>query len=94
MWASSKSPEIPTSANWVYSHKTFDKEKSPGRFYPIIMSWERYKKYYLGLENMGFGVDVSRVDFDDAYLASMEAPMKEAFASMGALEGGAIANPD
>lgn len=43
MWASSKSPEIPTSANWVYSHKTFDKEKSPGRFYPIIMSWERYK---------------------------------------------------
>ena len=66
MWASSKSPEIPTSANWVCSHKTFDKEKSPGRFYPIIMSWERYKKYYLGLENMGFGLDVSRVDFDDA----------------------------
>ncbi len=94
MWASSKSPEIPTSTNWVYSHKTFDKEKSPGRFYPIIMSWERYKKYYLGLENMGFGLDVSRVDFDDAYLASMEAPMKEAFASMVALEGGAIANPD
>ena len=94
MWASSKSPEIPTSANWVCSHKTFDKEKSPGRFYPIIMSWERYKKYYLGLENMGFGLDVSRVDFDDAYLASMEAPMKEAFASMVALEGGAIANPD
>ena len=29
---------------------------------------------------MGFGLDVSRVDFDDAYLASMEAPMKEAFA--------------
>ena len=43
---------------------------------------------------MGFGLDVSRVDFDDAYLASMEAPMKEAFASMVALEGGAIANPD
>ena len=63
MWASSKSPEIPTSANWVCSHKTFDKEKSPGRFYPIIMSWERYKKYYLGLENMGFGLDVSRVEF-------------------------------
>lgn len=58
------------------------------------MSWERYKKYYLGLENLGFGLDVSRVDFDDAYLTSMEAPMKEAFASMVALEGGAIANPD
>ena len=32
------------------------------------MSWERYKKYYLGLNNLGFGIDVSRVDFDDAYL--------------------------
>lgn len=58
------------------------------------MSWERYKKYYLGLEKLGFGLDVSRVDFDDAFLTSMQAPMNEAFASMVALEGGAIANPD
>ena len=60
----------------------------------LIMSWERYKKYFLGLDNLGFGLDVSRVDFDDAYLASMEGKMREAFAAMGALEGGAIANPD
>ena len=58
------------------------------------MSWERYKKYFLGLDNLGFGMDVSRVDFDDAYLASMEGKMREAFAAMAALEGGAIANPD
>ena len=58
------------------------------------MSWERYKKYYLGLENLGFGLDVSRVGFDDAFLASMQEPAKEAFASMVALEAGAIANPD
>ena len=58
------------------------------------MSWERYKKYYLGLDSLGFGLDVSRVDFDDAFLASIKAKMESAFAAMKALEGGAIANPD
>ncbi len=58
------------------------------------MSWERYKKYYLGLKKLGFGLDVSKVDFDDAYLSSMDAKMRDAFAAMAALEGGAIANPD
>lgn len=58
------------------------------------MSWERYKKYYLGLNNLGFGIDVSRVDFDDVYLSSMSGKMKTALAAMQALEGGAIANPD
>ena len=58
------------------------------------MSWERYKKYCLELENLGFSLDVSRVNFDDAFLTSMEDAMKDAFASMVALEGGAIANPD
>ncbi len=58
------------------------------------MSWERYKKYYLGLKNLGFGIDISRVNFDDAYISSMEERMNEAFASMRALEAGAIANPD
>ena len=55
------------------------------------MSWERYKKYYLGLDSLGFGLDVSRVDFDDAFLASIKAKMESAFAAMKALEGGAIA---
>ena len=58
------------------------------------MSWERFKKYYIELEKLGFAMDVSKVDFDDAFLASMDAPMKEAFAAMKALEGGATANPD
>lgn len=58
------------------------------------MSWERYKKYYLGLDDLGFGLDISRVAFDDAFLASMQPKMDAAFASMKALEGGAIANPD
>ena len=58
------------------------------------MSWERYKKYYLGLDDLGFGLDVSRVDFDDAFLNSMEGKMSSAFKAMKELEAGAIANPD
>lgn len=58
------------------------------------MSWERFKKYYLSDESLGFSLDVSRVNFDDAFISSMEGAMREAFASMKALEGGAIANPD
>ncbi len=58
------------------------------------MSWERYKKYYLGLDSLGFGLDVSRVNFDDAFISSMEGKMSVAFDAMKKLEAGAIANPD
>ena len=58
------------------------------------MSWERYKKYYLGIDRLGFGLDISRVNFDDAFLSSMKGKMKSAFDAMQALENGAIANPD
>ncbi len=58
------------------------------------MSWERYKKYYLGLDSLGFGLDVSRVNFDDAFISSMEGKMAGAFDAMSKLEAGAIANPD
>ncbi len=58
------------------------------------MSWERYKKYYLGLDSLGFGLDVSRVNFDDAFISSMEGKMSVAFDAMSKLEAGAIANPD
>jgi glucose-6-phosphate isomerase len=58
------------------------------------MSWDRFKQHYLHLEELGFALDISRIDFPDDYLASMEPRMQSAFAAMAALEGGAIANPD
>ncbi len=58
------------------------------------MSWERFKKYLINLDKLGFSLDVSRVDFDDAWLSSMEPKIKKAVADMKALEGGSIANPD
>ena len=59
-----------------------------------IMTWERFKKYYLELPEMGFALDVSRVSFDDNFFANMSPKIEKALADMQALESGAIANPD
>ena len=56
--------------------------------------WDRYKTYLCRVDSVGLTLDVSRMSFDDAYLARMAGPMKKAFAAMDALEQGAIANPD
>ncbi len=58
------------------------------------MSWERFSKHYLSLPELDFALDISRIDFDDGFLATMEPRIQAAYATMEALEGGAIANPD
>jgi glucose-6-phosphate isomerase len=58
------------------------------------MSWERFQKYYLGLPELGFALDVSRTGLDDAFLAKMAGKAKRAFSAMKKLEKGAVANPD
>jgi glucose-6-phosphate isomerase len=57
------------------------------------MSWNRYKDYLLNESALGFSLDISRIPFPDDYLATMEPRMQQAYASMAALEKGAIANP-
>jgi len=56
--------------------------------------WERFQKYYTEFPALGLAVDLSRMNVDDAFFAKMEPRMQKAFADMGALEAGAIANPD
>ncbi len=56
--------------------------------------WTRFKKYLCGVHAVGLTLDVSRMNFSEAWLAGMEGPMQKAFAAMDALEKGAIANPD
>jgi glucose-6-phosphate isomerase len=56
--------------------------------------WTRYKKYLCRVDSVGLTLDVSRMTFDEPYLASMDGPIRKAFAAMDALEKGAIANPD
>ena len=58
------------------------------------MTWQRYCEYLCGAPEVGLTLDVSRMDFDADWLASMAPAMERAFAEMKALEGGAIANPD
>jgi glucose-6-phosphate isomerase len=57
------------------------------------MSWNRYKEYLFHDESLGFSLDISRMPFPGGFMDSMEAPMQRAFASMAALEKGAVANP-
>jgi hypothetical protein len=56
--------------------------------------WQRYKDWLYYHEGLGFYLDVSRMGFDDAFVAEMQPRFDKAFADMAALEAGAIANPD
>src|SRR5476651_744086 len=56
--------------------------------------WQRYKQYLCAAPSISLTLDVSRMHFDEAFLQKMEPEMQKAFASMDALEKGAIANPD
>ncbi len=58
------------------------------------MDWNRFKKYYLPINDLGFSLDISRMNFDDSFFSNMEDRMQKAFSNMDELEKGAIANPD
>lgn len=56
-------------------------------------NWERFKQYYLPLEDVGLSLDISRMKFSETFFSSMERRMQNAFSEMEALEKGSIANP-
>lgn len=56
--------------------------------------WSRYQTFLSSVPACGLKLDISRMNFDEAWLAAMEPAMQQALAAMDALEGGAIANPD
>ena len=58
------------------------------------MSWSRFKQYHYNNPQLGFALDISRMDFADDFLPSMEPRIQETYKAMDALEKGAIANPD
>lgn len=58
------------------------------------MSWNRFKENYLNINELDFAIDISRIDFGDDFLSSMEPKMQAAFTAMQELEAGAISNPD
>ena len=56
--------------------------------------WNRYCETAYWNEELGFGLDISRVRFDGTFLANMTPQIKKALDAMKALEKGAIANAD
>jgi glucose-6-phosphate isomerase len=56
--------------------------------------WKRYSQYLCRVDSLELSLDISRMHFDEAFLAAMEPAVQRAFADMDALERGAIANPD
>ncbi|BCM89875.1 glucose-6-phosphate isomerase [Abditibacteriota bacterium] len=60
---------------------------------PILL-WDRYKATSFFDSELGFSLDISRVDFPDDFLSSFEPKLQSAYVSMDALEAGEIVNPD
>ena len=56
--------------------------------------WKCYQQYLCRVDSLNPALDISRMHFDERFLASMEPEVQRAFADMDALESGAIANPD
>ena len=60
----------------------------------LLELWKRYRQYLCRVDSLDLTLDISRMHFNDSFLASMEPAVQHAFADMDALESGAIANPD
>ncbi|WP_008317107.1 glucose-6-phosphate isomerase [Leptolyngbya sp. PCC 6406] len=56
--------------------------------------WQRYQDWLYYHPGLGLYLDISRVRFDDGFVAQMQPKFAQAFEAIAALEGGAIANPD
>src|SRR2546423_13234446 len=55
--------------------------------------WQRFQQYFLYYRNPAFSVDISRMKFPDDFFEKMRPKIDKSFASMRALEAGAISNP-
>jgi glucose-6-phosphate isomerase len=58
------------------------------------MMWQRYQDWLFYQTELGFYLDVSRMRFDDAFVARIAPKFEQAFEQMSKLEAGTIANPD
>ena len=56
--------------------------------------WQRYQDWLYYDEGLEFYLDISRINFDDAFVAQMKPKFDKAFKDIDAIEAGAIANPD
>lgn len=60
----------------------------------ISAAWDRFRHYLFEDTELGFRLDVSRMNFDDSDLERLDPQLELAYSAMAELEAGAIANPD
>lgn len=57
-------------------------------------SWDRYCRYLVRDEALGFSLDISRMQFDESLFSDLSNEIDRAWSDLRALEAGEIANPD
>ncbi len=57
-------------------------------------SWDRYSRYLVRDEGLGFSLDVSRMRFEESLFEDLSEEIDRAWRDLRALEAGEIANPD
>ena len=57
-------------------------------------SWDRFCRWYTEFPEIGFAMDLSRMNFSNDFVRQIEPRLAKAFTAMEALEAGAISNPD
>ncbi|MDR3143310.1 MAG: glucose-6-phosphate isomerase [Puniceicoccales bacterium] len=56
--------------------------------------WEHFQEHFLWFDELGFGLDTSKVHFPESFEETMQAQVEDAHRAMMALEAGAMANLD
>ncbi len=59
-----------------------------------MSSWNRFNQTFVRYPDLGFSIDISRIQLPDDFFERMAAPIAAAEAAMKSLEAGDIANPD
>ena len=55
--------------------------------------WQRFQKYFLRYDDLGFSIDISRMRFPDDFFERMQPRVEQAFAAMRELEAGGDRQP-
>jgi len=56
--------------------------------------WQRFQQYFLSYDDIGFSIDISRMNFPEDFFTGTALAADRACKAMAKLEGGAVANPD
>ena len=56
--------------------------------------WQRFQQYFLSYDDIGFSIDISRMDFPEDFFTGTALAADRACKAMARLESGAVANPD